>query len=165
MSHLEACWDLQLELPLGDACCDLVIAQGTEAGGHTGTVATMPLVPQVVDAVGEHVPVVAAGGIDYDGGLPPVDDQPVPCGEEGVVPEGEVQCVAFTPDGNILAAGYDGVPGKIGGAGVVMWDMTRRKRLSENSQELPGNGVSSMDFSHDGKMLCAHGDHGVFFSL
>ena len=49
-----------------DAGCDLVIAQGTEAGGHTGQVATLPLVPQVVDAVGAHVPVVAAGGI-FDG--------------------------------------------------------------------------------------------------
>ncbi|MGO9195713.1 MAG: NAD(P)H-dependent flavin oxidoreductase [Acidimicrobiales bacterium] len=48
------------------AGCDLVVAQGTEAGGHTGTVATMPLVPQVVDAVGAQVPVVAAGGI-FDG--------------------------------------------------------------------------------------------------
>jgi enoyl-[acyl-carrier protein] reductase II len=46
--------------------CDFVVAQGTEAGGHTGTVATMALVPQVVDAVGERVPVVAAGGI-FDG--------------------------------------------------------------------------------------------------
>jgi enoyl-[acyl-carrier protein] reductase II len=49
-----------------EAGCDFVIAQGTEAGGHTGTVATMPLVPQIVDAVGEKVPVVAAGGI-FDG--------------------------------------------------------------------------------------------------
>lgn len=49
-----------------DAGCDIVVAQGTEAGGHTGKVATMPLVPQVVDAVGDSVPVVAAGGI-YDG--------------------------------------------------------------------------------------------------
>lgn len=49
-----------------DAGCDVVVAQGTEAGGHTGLVATMPLVPQVVDAVGDRVPVVAAGGI-FDG--------------------------------------------------------------------------------------------------
>jgi enoyl-[acyl-carrier protein] reductase II len=46
--------------------CDFVVAQGTEAGGHTGTVATMALVPQVVDAVGSQVPVVAAGGL-FDG--------------------------------------------------------------------------------------------------
>lgn len=49
-----------------EAGCDLVVAQGTEAGGHTGQIATMALVPQVVDAVGDQVPVVAAGGI-FDG--------------------------------------------------------------------------------------------------
>jgi enoyl-[acyl-carrier protein] reductase II len=49
-----------------EAGCDIVVAQGTEAGGHTGQVATFPLVPQIVDAVGDKVPVVAAGGI-YDG--------------------------------------------------------------------------------------------------
>jgi NAD(P)H-dependent flavin oxidoreductase YrpB (nitropropane dioxygenase family) len=41
---------------------DLIIAQGTEGGGHTGDIATMVLVPQVVDAVGP-TPVLAAGGI------------------------------------------------------------------------------------------------------
>ncbi len=45
---------------------DFVVAQGTEGGGHTGTVATLALVPQVVDAVGDRVPVVAAGGL-FDG--------------------------------------------------------------------------------------------------
>jgi len=49
-----------------EAGCDIVVAQGTEAGGHTGQVATMALVPQVVDAVGDRVPVVAAGGL-FDG--------------------------------------------------------------------------------------------------
>src|SRR4249919_2314576 len=49
-----------------EAGCDFVIAQGTEAGGHTGTVATMPLVPQIVDEVGAQMPVIAAGGI-FDG--------------------------------------------------------------------------------------------------
>jgi len=48
------------------AGCDIVVAQGTEAGGHTGQVATMALVPQIVDAVGDRVPVVAAGGL-FDG--------------------------------------------------------------------------------------------------
>jgi enoyl-[acyl-carrier protein] reductase II len=52
-----------------EAGCDLVVAQGTEAGGHTGTVATFALVPQVVDAVGDRVPVVAAGGIVDGRGL------------------------------------------------------------------------------------------------
>jgi NAD(P)H-dependent flavin oxidoreductase YrpB (nitropropane dioxygenase family) len=46
-----------------EAGVDIVVAQGWEAGGHVrGTVATLPLVPAVVDAVGA-TPVVAAGGI------------------------------------------------------------------------------------------------------
>src|SRR5260370_37930537 len=42
---------------------DIVVAQGYEAGGHTGEIASMVLVPEVVDAVGSGVPVLAAGGI------------------------------------------------------------------------------------------------------
>ena len=42
---------------------DVIIAQGTEAGGHCGEISTMVLVPEVVDAVGPDVPVLAAGGI------------------------------------------------------------------------------------------------------
>ncbi len=41
---------------------DVIVAQGTEAGGHTGDVSTFVLVPSVVDAVGE-LPVLAAGGV------------------------------------------------------------------------------------------------------
>jgi NAD(P)H-dependent flavin oxidoreductase YrpB (nitropropane dioxygenase family) len=41
---------------------DILIAQGTEAGGHCGDVSTMVLVPEIVDAVGK-APVLAAGGI------------------------------------------------------------------------------------------------------
>lgn len=44
------------------AGADMIVAQGGEAGGHTGEVATMVLVPEVVDAVGP-IPVLAAGGI------------------------------------------------------------------------------------------------------
>jgi NAD(P)H-dependent flavin oxidoreductase YrpB (nitropropane dioxygenase family) len=42
---------------------DIVVAQGYEAGGHTGEIATMVLVPEIVDAIGSRVPVLAAGGI------------------------------------------------------------------------------------------------------
>lgn len=52
-----------------DAGVDAVVAQGWEAGGHVwGLVATMPLVPAVVDAVAP-VPVIAAGGIGDGRGL------------------------------------------------------------------------------------------------
>ncbi len=49
------------------AGCDVVVAQGTEAGGHTGQVAGMALIPQIVDAV--RIPVVAAGSIVDGRGL------------------------------------------------------------------------------------------------
>lgn len=50
-----------------DAGVDIVIAQGTEAGGHTGNIAGMALIPQIVDAVS--IPVVGAGGIVDGRGL------------------------------------------------------------------------------------------------
>lgn len=53
---------------VADAGADVVVAQGTEAGGHTGRIATFALVPQVLDAVAPK-PVVAAGGIADGRGL------------------------------------------------------------------------------------------------
>ena len=50
------------------AGADLIVAQGTEAGGHGGLRATLPLVPAVVDAVAP-TPVLAAGGITDGRGL------------------------------------------------------------------------------------------------
>jgi enoyl-[acyl-carrier protein] reductase II len=47
---------------------DVIVAQGSEAGGFGGTVSTMSLLPQVVDTVGP-IPVVAAGGIADGRGL------------------------------------------------------------------------------------------------
>ena len=48
---------------------DAVIAQGGEGGGHTGTVPTSLLLPQVVDAVGTDIPVLGAGGFHDGRGL------------------------------------------------------------------------------------------------
>lgn len=50
-----------LALKMQAAGADAVIAEGAESGGHVGELHTMPLVPQVVDAL--EIPVVAAGGI------------------------------------------------------------------------------------------------------
>ena len=54
--------------------CDIICCQGTEAGGHTGDLASSVLIPATVDAVkghkseltGQPIMVIAAGGI-YDG--------------------------------------------------------------------------------------------------
>ena len=45
-----------------NAGVDIIIAQGSEAGGHTGEIGTMVLIPEIVDAVGD-TPVLGAGGI------------------------------------------------------------------------------------------------------
>ncbi len=49
------------------AGCDVVIAQGTEAGGHTGQIGGIALIPQIVDAV--EIPVLAAGALTDGRGL------------------------------------------------------------------------------------------------
>lgn len=53
---------------VADGGCDAVVAQGTEAGGHTGQISTLVLVPQIVDGVAP-TPVIAAGGIADGRGL------------------------------------------------------------------------------------------------
>ncbi|MGH9024811.1 MAG: NAD(P)H-dependent flavin oxidoreductase [Acidimicrobiia bacterium] len=108
-----------------EAGCDLVVAQGTEAGGHTGQVATMPLVPQVVDAVGDRVPVAAAGGL-FDGrGLAAA----LALGADGVwmgtrfiaTPEARSTrgykdaLIRTAEDGTVVSKGYSGKPMRVVG--------------------------------------------------
>lgn len=53
-------------LRLAEAGCDVIVAQGGEAGGHCGEVSTIVLIPEVaraLEAAGHDVPVLAAGGI------------------------------------------------------------------------------------------------------
>lgn len=101
-----------------DAGCDLVVAQGTEAGGHTGQIATMALVPQVVDAVGARVPVVAAGGI-FDGrGLAAalvlgadgvwVGTRFIATPEAQAVPGFKERILASAEDGTVVTRAYTG---------------------------------------------------------
>jgi len=60
--------DLQTARIACEAGADLIVAEGTEAGGHGGSRSTLPLVPAVVDAVAP-TPVIAAGGIGDGRGL------------------------------------------------------------------------------------------------
>jgi NAD(P)H-dependent flavin oxidoreductase YrpB (nitropropane dioxygenase family) len=48
---------------------DAVVAQGHDGGGHNSPIGTMALIPQVVDAVGDKVPVIGAGGISDGRGI------------------------------------------------------------------------------------------------
>jgi len=69
------------------------------------------------------------------------------------VAEGDVESVAFSPDGKTLAAGYYYF-GQQGG-GVVLWDVAGRKRLGEGPLAVTEGGVESVAFSPDGKTLAA----------
>src|SRR5205807_7205543 len=66
-----ACWQVgsvEEARAAADAGCDLIVAQGVEAGGHVrGTIGLLPLLDVVLEAVA--VPVVAAGGIGTARGL------------------------------------------------------------------------------------------------
>jgi len=133
------------------AGCDLVIAQGTEAGGHTGTVATMALVPQVVDVVDGAVPVVAAGGL-FDGrGLAAA----LSLGADGVwigtrfiatpeawgTPGYKERLVAMSSDDTVISRAYSGKTCR-----VVRNDYTRRfEEHPEQLQPFPQQLLASMD--------------------
>ncbi len=130
--------------------CDFVVAQGTEAGGHTGLVATMALVPQVVDAVGDKVPVVAAGGL-FDGrGLA----ASLALGADGVwigtrfiaTPEARAvngykqRLIATGEDGTTISRAYTGKTCR-----VVANDWTRQfDKSPEALQPFPQQAVASM---------------------
>jgi enoyl-[acyl-carrier protein] reductase II len=58
---ISMCGKVSHAVAAAQAGCDVVVAQGTEGGGHTGQVAGMALIPQTVDAV--QTPVLAAGAI------------------------------------------------------------------------------------------------------
>jgi len=52
-----------------DSGIDMIVAQGHDGGGHNSPIGTMSLIPQVVDAVGDRVPVIGAGGISDGRGV------------------------------------------------------------------------------------------------
>jgi enoyl-[acyl-carrier protein] reductase II len=64
---MSLCGNIKQARRLEASGVDVIIAQGHEAGGHTGRIGTLTLVPQIVDAV--RVPVLAAGGIADGRGL------------------------------------------------------------------------------------------------
>jgi len=64
---MSLCGNVKQARKLEASGIDVIIAQGHEAGGHTGRIGTLTLVPQIADAV--RVPVLAAGGIADGRGL------------------------------------------------------------------------------------------------
>ena len=75
------------------------------------------------------------------------------------VKEGDVNSVAFSPDGKTIAAGY----GRRGGGGVVLWDMATRASVWPGTLTVKEGGVNSVAFAPDGKTIAAGygGCHGT----
>ncbi|HEX6292798.1 MAG TPA: nitronate monooxygenase [Herpetosiphonaceae bacterium] len=120
---------------------DLIVAQGTEAGGHTGSAGTLALLPAVVDAVGE-IPVVAAGGIADGRGLAAVlmlgavgawlGTRFVASHEWGGQPWEQRAVVAATADDTMRTSVYDEVREAPFPAGIA--DRVLRNRFVEEWQ-------------------------------
>jgi NAD(P)H-dependent flavin oxidoreductase YrpB (nitropropane dioxygenase family) len=133
---------------------DAVIAQGGEGGGHTGTVPTSLLVPQVVDAVGDRVLVVAAGGY-FDGrGLVAA----LAYGASGIamgtrfllsaesrVPDGIMERYVETPvTGTVVTTKIDGAPQR-----VVRTELVDRFESQSWLRSLPRALRSAYEFRHE----------------
>jgi NAD(P)H-dependent flavin oxidoreductase YrpB (nitropropane dioxygenase family) len=106
-----------------------VIAQGAEGGGHTGTVPTSLLLPQVVEAVGEQVAVIGAGGFSSGRGLVAAlsyGAAGVAMGtrflltKESTVPDAVKQIYLATPvTGTVVTTRVDGAPQRVVRTDVV----------------------------------------------
>lgn len=125
---------------------DAVCAQGTEAGGHTGDVATMPLIPQCVDLckgklsplLGSPVAVVGAGGI-FDGrGLVAalalgaqavwIGTRFVAAQEAGASPRHQKMITTSMADDTIRTTIFSGRPMRVNKSDYVLnWENNRRE--------------------------------------
>jgi NAD(P)H-dependent flavin oxidoreductase YrpB (nitropropane dioxygenase family) len=121
-----------------DAGVDAVIAQGGEGGGHTGTVPTSLLLPQVVDVVAGRVPVLGAGGFHDGRGLVAAlawGADGVAMGtrflltQESTVPEAiKQQYLAAAVTDTVVTTALDGAPQRVIRTATV--DRLERSRLT-----------------------------------
>lgn len=107
---------------------DVITAQGTEAGGHTGRVSTLPLIPAVVDAVAP-LPVVAAGGIADGRGIAAalmlgadgvwIGTRFIASTESGVSEQYRARVIAASADDTVFTEVFDLVVGRPWPEGVA----------------------------------------------
>ena len=132
---------------------DALIIEGMESGGHVGFIATLPLVPLVVDAV--KVPVIAAGGIGDSRGFAAslaLGADGIQMGSRFIVTK-ESRVPALTKQAITEAAGEDTV---ITGNITGLRCRVLRNRLAEEMLKLEGKGASrEMARFGSGKMYSA----------
>lgn len=122
-----------------DQGVDIIIASGSEAGGHVGRVATMPLIPAVTDAV--KLPVVAAGGIADARGFVAALALGA-CGvqmgtrfyatrEAAATDEEKLKILAASEDGTIVSTALTGLPCRlIGDKTLDDWEQQKQSGAS-----------------------------------
>jgi NAD(P)H-dependent flavin oxidoreductase YrpB (nitropropane dioxygenase family) len=131
---------------------DGVIAQGSEGGGHTGDVPTTLLVPQVVEAVGERVAVIAAGGFHAGAGLVAAlawGAAGIAMGtrflltRESTVPDEVKQIYLATPvTGTVVTRAVDGAPQR-----VVRTELVGHLERAGRLTAMPRAARNAFDFS------------------
>ena len=150
-----------------DAGVDVIVAQGWEAGGHVrGEVATMALVPAVVDAVAP-IPVVAAGGIGDGRGLAAVlmlgasagwlGTRFVMSAEAAALPAYRDRLAAADATSTVHSSVFDGgwpdAPHRtLRNSTIEMWEAAGRPPVGER----PGEGETIGSWS-DGKLIQRYG--------
>jgi NAD(P)H-dependent flavin oxidoreductase YrpB (nitropropane dioxygenase family) len=131
---------------------DFVIAQGSEGGGHTGEVPTTLLVPQVVEAVGDRVGVLAAGGFHSGPGLVAAIAWGA-CGiamgtrflltKDSTVPDEVKRTYLSTPvNGTVVTRAVDGAPQR-----VIRTDLVRHLEGAGRLTALPRAARNGIGFS------------------
>jgi NAD(P)H-dependent flavin oxidoreductase YrpB (nitropropane dioxygenase family) len=133
---------------------DAVIAQGGEGGGHTGSVPTSLLLPQVVDAVGTEIPVLGAGGFHDGRGLVAA----LAFGADGIAmgtrflltqeshvpPAVKARYTAATVFDTVVTTALDGAPQR-----VIRTDVVDRLERSPRLLRLPRAALAALRFRRE----------------
>eukprot|EP01088_Endostelium_zonatum_P000606 TRINITY_DN10851_c0_g1_i1.p1 TRINITY_DN10851_c0_g1~~TRINITY_DN10851_c0_g1_i1.p1 ORF type:complete len:334 (-),score=75.03 TRINITY_DN10851_c0_g1_i1:49-1050(-) len=132
---------------------DFVIAQGTEAGGHTGEIGLFALLPQVVDAVGKYIPVAAAGSICDSRGMVAafalgaeaiwVGTRFIATPEANTVPHYKEAIIAAKEDSTTISRAYTGKPCRVKKS---LWT----EEWSKKPEQLQGFGLQNMVAINEG---------------
>ncbi|HMS19804.1 MAG TPA: nitronate monooxygenase [Sphingorhabdus sp.] len=101
-------------LQVADSGIDVIVAQGHDGGGHNSPIGTISLIPQVVDAVGDRVPVLGAGGITDGRGVAAWVGTAFLATEEAGIEDFQKQAIAEGGDGDtVVSRSITGKPARM----------------------------------------------------
>ncbi|MEC9346690.1 MAG: nitronate monooxygenase family protein [Pseudomonadota bacterium] len=120
---------------------DAVVAQGHDGGGHNSPIGTLALIPQVVDAVGDQVPVLGAGGISDGRGIAAammlgaagvwIGSAFLASEEAGILPGQKQAIVESSEEGTIVSRSVTGKPARmIRSKWTKLWEDSEHEPLT-----------------------------------